>query len=134
MLSELHSWIEATWLWAMEYFTPFQLLGVAPFVVTVGTYWLVGLLFLIVDLSHSPSFIYQFTVQPKRPFKREHLKKLVLNVLMNQFLVLLPVSLLMGWVGEIKPNLGYRMTPSLPSLFEVTNHLIYLDDRDCWWY
>eukprot|EP01006_Ploeotia_vitrea_P029508 TRINITY_DN62038_c0_g1_i1.p1 TRINITY_DN62038_c0_g1~~TRINITY_DN62038_c0_g1_i1.p1 ORF type:complete len:289 (-),score=14.52 TRINITY_DN62038_c0_g1_i1:393-1259(-) len=52
---------------------------VASFVSPV-VYFLNGGIFLCMDLTHKPSFLYKYKLQPNRPFDRSTLSKLLLNL------------------------------------------------------
>jgi hypothetical protein len=91
-----------------------------PWLTMMVTFYVVGFLFLLIDVYHRPAVIFDNKVQKKRLFPSKwhpSLKKTVINTAKNQFFVLLPgmyvVNAVTSYFGA-----GLRITDTLPTVFE----------------
>jgi methylsterol monooxygenase len=91
-----------------------SLLVTATFGLVVGTYYAFGLACLAVDVFKPPA-LYRRRLQPDTPplTGGPQLRKLFVNLLSNQLLVLLPFAVLQWWTARI------RVTPELPPWAET---------------
>ncbi|KAH8024707.1 hypothetical protein HPB51_001036 [Rhipicephalus microplus] len=89
-------------------------------VLTVGSYWLLGLLFLVADMSKSFSWMRRYKVQAveMKPTLQD-LVPVVRQVVFNQVFVQLPVNVLFYWLKDLR---GFDRSLSLPSLSRTMVH------------
>lgn len=57
--------VHARWTSLTDNYDSFQLTVIGTFLIGNAVYWAHGLLYLILDLTHKPEFLYQFKIQKK---------------------------------------------------------------------
>ncbi|XP_035796053.1 fatty acid hydroxylase domain-containing protein 2-like [Anopheles albimanus] len=89
-----------------------------------GLYWILGFFFVFVDLYQWPSFFRKYKNQPgvNEPLKWSDLRKIVKTVLINQFLISLPITFF-GFRALLATGETINVR-QLPTLFEVIRDLI----------
>ena len=55
----------AKWASLTDMYDSFQLTVIGTCLIGITVYWAHGLLYLILDLTHKPQFLYQFKIQKK---------------------------------------------------------------------
>ncbi len=102
------------------------------FLIFAGTYWTVGLLFLLgPDLNHVPARVWKAKFQKKRNFAingspfNPGLGVTVRNALFNQLFVFLPGFFALHY-GSRALGFGLSFSPELPSLWEVARTAVTL--------
>lgn len=104
----------------------FRLRVVGTNVLTTGLYWVVGSIYMLMDIYNWPQWIRKYKVQPKvnEPVDTTRLFKALKQVLFNQLFVTLPMSIvsfyLMKWGDLLRP------VHVLPSFHEVLIELAIL--------
>eukprot|EP00736_Rhodelphis_marinus_P009742 Rmarinus@m.15205 len=93
-----------------------------PLFVLLGVYWGFGLLHLLLDIARRPAFLYRYKLQPYAPLPPSDLGKLFTNLLLNQFLILLPGQWLVYTYAYKQFGL-LSASEQLPSLGEVLLHM-----------
>lgn len=88
-----------------------------------GTFWLVGLLYLFLDLTGKPYFLTRYKTQPDKnnPVKFNQLKFLLIQICINQTIVWIPVVLGWYYVMEI---CGCKFGEQLPEFSTVVKELL----------
>jgi len=77
-------------------------------------FWTITLPLLYLDLTHTPAYLHAFKIQPKTHITLEEATKCILNVLLNQFLVMLPFNVLLYYL--VVANGGLIINAPLPTL------------------
>ncbi|KAL1474516.1 hypothetical protein MTO96_037912, partial [Rhipicephalus appendiculatus] len=89
-------------------------------VLTVGSYWFLGLLFLVADTSKAFSWMRRYKVQATETKPTLHeLVPVARQVVFNQVFVQLPVNVLFYWLKDLR---GFDRSLSLPSLSRAVAH------------
>jgi methylsterol monooxygenase len=98
-----------------------------PIVLQVGitqlifflTYWVHGGLYLILDVTRQPTFLYKYKIQPNRSLDTSKILKVVKNVVMGQAFIAVPVAYIFyKYVDRI------RLTDTLPKHSEMLGHFL----------
>jgi methylsterol monooxygenase len=88
--------------WLNARYTPFQIHCYGSFIITTAVYWVIGLLFLFLDLTPRPSRyrwvrqLQEYKVQPFKTITPREYRDICLIVLRNQFFVAFPLSIFMA--------------------------------------
>jgi len=82
--------------------------------VAIVTYWLNGLLLLLVDAWVPHDVLRRFKTQPTKGFDKGQLAKVCRNLLLGQVLVIIPYGYCMALLGKYTP-LGVTLPEELPS-------------------
>lgn len=85
---------------------------------TITLYWVVGSIFIVMDITNKPSFFRKYKTQPEAHLPLEKMKfaKGSMRVLFNQFVVGIPVTYFFYLLGQVVVLPDLRLTPSFPKL------------------
>jgi len=84
----------------------FKISAVGTFVVSLTVYWVIGIIYTLIDITGQPAALLKYKMQPGKnePLERWRLTKVVLIVLFNQFVIGIPATVfcyhLMKWRGS----------------------------------
>lgn len=94
---------------------------VFPLAVLLGAYWIVGLLHLVLDVTHSPSWLYNYKLQKteRAVLKLEMLPKLFTCVILSQIFIFAPCGYVVSKVESYFPQYGIRIEKGLPYVVEI---------------
>jgi fatty acid hydroxylase domain-containing protein 2 len=81
-------------------------------------YWLIGMLFTVMDITNKPSFLRKYKTQPEAhvPLEMKKFLKASLRCLFNQTVVGIPFSCGMYYVEQLLKLQPMRTTTSFPKL------------------
>ncbi|XP_058822273.1 fatty acid hydroxylase domain-containing protein 2-like isoform X3 [Topomyia yanbarensis] len=87
-------------------------------------FWLMGSLFVLMDITGKPKLIRKYKIQPgtNEPLTWSDLRKIAKTVLINQFLVGLPMSYILFHL--FSKHAGYPEIRVLPSIAEIIRDLV----------
>ena len=91
--------LPATWAYLHSTYSPLQLTSLGLFLVVFVTYWTLGLAFLLLDWARRPACLYRHKIQLDVGLDTAALPRLFRTLLVGQALVLLPLSLFLGWLS-----------------------------------
>jgi len=121
--------IESGWNYLLDRYTPSQLSVFGSLIITIGVYWLFGLIHLPLDIYHNPKILYAFKIQKsaRSQFQGPNLKKLLINLLTNQFLFCFPFALVLHHIPSQfqNPIVGVVVERELPDAFTVFKHIMF---------
>ncbi|XP_065160994.1 fatty acid hydroxylase domain-containing protein 2 isoform X2 [Atheta coriaria] len=106
---------------------PFILWVFGSTILTSGVYWFVGGIYTILDLTNKPAAIRRYKIQPgtNEPVETRKLIKVIWSVLVNQFLVGVPLGCLIYVFMDYR---GFPPIRELPTfhwvLLELAVHII----------
>lgn len=85
---------------------------------TIALYWVVGAIFIIMDITNKPSFFRKFKTQPSEHVPLDKIKffKASLRVLFNQVFVGIPVTYLLFLLSKSVVMPGIRVVPTFKKL------------------
>eukprot|EP00732_Lithocolla_globosa_P004819 Lithocolla_globosa_v1_NODE_4618_length_1398_cov_15.274554.p1 type:complete len:265 gc:universal NODE_4618_length_1398_cov_15.274554:142-936(+) len=104
-----------------------------PWCIMMIFFWIYGILMMLLDIRHKPTWAYSKKFQPERPFVLNGssysapLFKVVKLVIFNQFFVILPGLLLMDFLSRQEWFFfcnGIRMEDDLPSFLDVVSSAV----------
>uniref|UniRef100_A0A336MLZ0 CSON001210 protein n=1 Tax=Culicoides sonorensis TaxID=179676 RepID=A0A336MLZ0_CULSO len=95
---------------------PFMLWVVYTQVFSIGLYWIVGSVYLFMDVTNKPKFLRKYKTQPGKnePLEWKKLVLVVKQVLFNQFIVTIPFSVIGFWLDS--KSFTHERTRMLPTL------------------
>jgi len=96
------------YMWLNENYTPFEINCYWTFGITSIVYWIGGLLFMLVDMTERPSWIYRYKIQPYKKITWSEYAHICTIVLRNQVFVALPLSAFIA--GPLKYIRGMAST------------------------
>ncbi|GBG26608.1 Methylsterol monooxygenase 1-1 [Hondaea fermentalgiana] len=107
------------WWWAagFEQGDGFATLALLSPALASLTYWVHGLLLLLLDIEKWPA-LYKYKIQPGKNFDVKLLPGLVRNILAGQVFVALPLSVAIWYSGRIE------ISPRIPGFVEIFVHLV----------
>ncbi|XP_063708306.1 fatty acid hydroxylase domain-containing protein 2 isoform X1 [Culicoides brevitarsis] len=75
---------------------PFKLWVIGTSVLTISVYWLFGGLYTILDVTNKPACLRKYKIQPNtnEPVDKQQLRKVITQVLINQFLIGIPMAVI----------------------------------------
>lgn len=93
-------------------------------VISTLVYWLVGALYLYMDLTGRPQFMRKYKIQPgaNAPLDRNKLKPVLLVVLFNQFVVGAMMALIFLKILKWR---GHQDTNVLPPLYRIVLEFLF---------
>jgi len=106
---------------------PFMLWVFGSTALTAGVYWIFGGIYTILDVTNKPAVIRKYKVQPgtNEPVDSKRLLKVIWSVILNQFLVGIPVSSFLYYIMLYR---GFPPIRELPTfhwvLLELAIHII----------
>ncbi|CAH1106377.1 unnamed protein product [Psylliodes chrysocephalus] len=106
---------------------PFTLWVYCSMAITFAVYWLFGGIYIFMDMTNMPSVIRKYKIQPgtNEPVDNRKLLHVIYCVLFNQFVVGIPLSIIMYWAMTWR---GYPPLRELPTfhwvLFELAIHIL----------
>merc|ERR1711865_865966 len=123
----LTGFVPQLYSYLLSNYTTYQAVLVCCTVIPIGTYWLNGLCFLMVDLCKRPDVFKPFKLQPSKasPFVAWDpvvVRKVVTNLLIGQFCVIVPCAFFYAECS--KKGFGFRADPQLPSSAEMFHDYI----------
>ena len=82
---------------------------------TIALYWIVGSLFVIMDITNKPSFLRKYKTQPEAhiPLEKKEVFKALRRVLFNQVVVGIPSIHFLFWFN---PSADIRTVPTFQRL------------------
>lgn len=85
---------------------------------TIGLYWIVGVLFIVMDVTNKPSFFRKYKTQPEAhvPLDKKRFFTASLRVLFNQTVVGIPFTYMLYVIGKNVTRPGLRDVTSFPKL------------------
>lgn len=103
---------------------PFLLWVVWTTIYSVSLYWLGGAIYTYLDLTGKPKFLRKYKTQPgmNEPLEYPNVKKVVQQVLTNQFLVGLPFTIFATW-KEWEQYSDPRRIKTIPPIWTMAFHL-----------
>lgn len=107
--------LDSFWFSLTQKYSPSSIYIIGTLLLHHFIFWTLCLPLLFLDLSHSPSFLYSFKIQHKIQITIEEVKKCVKNVLINQWLVMLPFNVVLYYLVVDKG--GLLITAPLPQWF-----------------
>ncbi|KAG8926558.1 hypothetical protein FRC02_008801 [Tulasnella sp. 418] len=103
--------------WMNANYTSMQIHSWGTFIVTSSVYWILGIIFMIADLTERPKWLLKYKLQPWKRVSGKEYAKICLVVLRNQVLVAGPMAYIMGrWIA---PWRGMRTDAPLPGAIET---------------
>ncbi|XP_053690542.1 fatty acid hydroxylase domain-containing protein 2-like isoform X1 [Sabethes cyaneus] len=86
-------------------------------------FWIVGLIYVLMDITGHPKFLRKYKIQPgmNEPITWKDLKKIIKTVLINQFIVGLPLSYVLF---HLFGRHGYPDIRILPTAYEVARDFL----------
>ncbi|KAF8316140.1 hypothetical protein DL93DRAFT_795090 [Clavulina sp. PMI_390] len=105
--------------WLNDNYTPFQINVWWTFGITSVLYWVIGLLFMAVDMTESPKMLYKYKLQPSQRITWKDYQKVCWIVLRNQIVVALPVTILVGLFAP------FRTTTPLPGAWSTIGTYLF---------
>jgi sterol desaturase/sphingolipid hydroxylase (fatty acid hydroxylase superfamily) len=115
--------VHAKWASLTDNYDSFQLTVIGTFLIGNAVYWAHGLLYLILDLTNKPEFLYQFKIQKKAHLDMVSLKRLLKNLILNFFIVL-PILSIGIYNAARSFGYGVVVTSDLPDLKTSILHFI----------
>ena len=110
---------DSHWQWVSSHFPSDDVfLPCGPMLSFGVPFFLQGFLFLILDLTRKPAFLYKFKVQRNNHFDPSKLGLVLRNVLFGYVSIGVPVNFLVARYG------GIRLTDTLPARTEVLRDLV----------
>ncbi|KAG4068221.1 hypothetical protein HA402_008862 [Bradysia odoriphaga] len=90
----------------------------ATTVYTMGLYWTLGSIFIIMDVTGKPEFVRKYKTQPEAnvPLDKWKFFTATLRVLFNQIFVGIPYSCLLFQISKLVGSPGLRVVTSFPKL------------------
>eukprot|EP00998_Keelungia_sp_KM082_P005736 NODE_2035_length_1153_cov_68.011696_g2018_i0.p1 GENE.NODE_2035_length_1153_cov_68.011696_g2018_i0~~NODE_2035_length_1153_cov_68.011696_g2018_i0.p1 ORF type:complete len:305 (-),score=36.29 NODE_2035_length_1153_cov_68.011696_g2018_i0:166-1080(-) len=117
-------------LWAsiVQSTDEWTLLAFGPSIIAIVTYWVNGLLWLVLNIYNQPAILQQFKIQSGKGFDTNKIASVVKNLLIGQFLVMIPAVMLIATVNPLllSYGMGVKVTPELPSSASITWGLLAL--------
>jgi len=123
----LTGFVPQLYSYLLSNYTAYQAVLVCCTVIPIGTYWLNGLCFLMVDLCKRPDVFKPFKLQPSKasPFAAWNpvvVRKVVTNLLIGQFCVIVPIAFF--YAECTSRGIGFRADLQLPSAAEMFHDYI----------
>lgn len=102
---------------------PFMLWVVWTTIYSVSLYWLGGAIYTYLDLTGKPKFLRKYKTQPgaNEPLDYNNARKVIQQVLINQFIVGVPFTIFFVWVDWNKYSDPSRFG-TLPSIWIMALH------------
>lgn len=94
-------------------YTPFELNGWGTFLITTVVYWILGLVFMALDMSRLHQYVRKFKIQPKQISWAEY-RAVCVIVVRNQLFVALPLALAGAYFHPLDTS------SNLPGLWTTT--------------
>ncbi|KAG8968310.1 hypothetical protein FRC03_007967 [Tulasnella sp. 419] len=109
--------------WLNANYTHRQIHSWGTFIATTSSYWLLGILFMIADLTGRPKWLMKYKLQPWKKVSAKEYINICLVALRNQLLGASALSYIMGrWIA---PWRGMRTDAPLPGVFETLGTYVF---------